>query len=53
MASGADLKRLGWSGDGIGSNGEVEKALQQTPGIVQDQNGELHSRSLAVVIRTS
>jgi hypothetical protein len=34
MASGTDLKRLGWNGDGSGSNGEVEKMLQQTPGIV-------------------
>jgi radical SAM protein with 4Fe4S-binding SPASM domain len=42
MASGADLKRLGWNGDGSGSNGNIAKRLVDTPGIVQDANGELH-----------
>jgi MoaA/NifB/PqqE/SkfB family radical SAM enzyme len=42
MAGGADLKRLGWNGDGTGMNGDVAKHLVGTPGIVQDENGELH-----------
>jgi MoaA/NifB/PqqE/SkfB family radical SAM enzyme len=42
MASGTDLKRLGWNGDGTGMNGEVAKHLAGTPGIVQEENGELH-----------
>lgn len=42
MASGADLKRLGWNGDGSGGNGNIAKRLADTPGIVQDANGELH-----------
>src|SRR5579871_5276438 len=42
MASGPELKRLGWNGDGTGTNGDVAKQLAGTPGIVQDENGELH-----------
>src|SRR5579883_1288781 len=42
MASGADLKKLGWNGDGSGTNGDIAKRLAGTPGIVQDENGELH-----------
>jgi MoaA/NifB/PqqE/SkfB family radical SAM enzyme len=41
MASGADLKHLGWNGDGTGTNGNVRTQLMGTPGIVQDDNGEL------------
>jgi pyruvate-formate lyase-activating enzyme len=41
MASGADLKHLGWNGDGTGTNGDVAKQLLGTPGIVQDKSGEL------------
>jgi len=42
MASGPELKRLGWNGDGTGLNGEVAKVLADTPGIVQDEEGEMH-----------
>jgi MoaA/NifB/PqqE/SkfB family radical SAM enzyme len=42
MTSGSDLKRLGWNGDGTGTNGNVAKQLKNTPGIVQDESGELH-----------
>lgn len=35
MASGKDLLRLGW-------NGDVTKLLQDMPGIVRDENGQLH-----------
>jgi MoaA/NifB/PqqE/SkfB family radical SAM enzyme len=42
MASGADLKRLGWSGDGTGSNDNIAKQIAALPGIEQDENGELH-----------
>ncbi len=42
MASGSDLKRLGWNGDGTGTNGDIAKRLAGTHGFVQDANGELH-----------
>lgn len=41
MASGADLKRVGWNGDGSGKNENIAARLAETPGIVQDLNGEL------------
>jgi len=41
MSSGLDLKKYGWYGDGSGANGDMHKILAQTPGIVQDPNGEL------------
>jgi len=42
MASGPELKRLGWNGDGTGTNGDVAKHLAGMPGIVQDADGEMH-----------
>jgi len=42
MSSGADLKRLGWNGDGTGTNGNVAKQLRGTPGVVENEKGELH-----------
>jgi MoaA/NifB/PqqE/SkfB family radical SAM enzyme len=42
MASGSDLKRLGWNGDGTGTNGDIAKRIAGMPGFVQDENGELH-----------
>jgi pyruvate-formate lyase-activating enzyme len=39
MASGADLKRLGWNGDGSGGNENIAQRLVDTPGIVQDARG--------------
>jgi MoaA/NifB/PqqE/SkfB family radical SAM enzyme len=42
MASGPSLKQLGWNGDGTGTNGDVAKQLIGMPGVVQDDNGELH-----------
>jgi MoaA/NifB/PqqE/SkfB family radical SAM enzyme len=42
MASGADLERLGWNGDGSGLNGDLAERLATTPGIVQDEDHELH-----------
>ena len=41
MASGSDLKRLGWNGDGTGTNGDIAKQVARLPGFVQDANGEL------------
>src|ERR1700758_3369554 len=41
MSSGADLKRLGWNGDGADTNGDIARQVQGMPGIVQDANGEL------------
>jgi MoaA/NifB/PqqE/SkfB family radical SAM enzyme len=42
MASGADLKRLGWNGDGTGTNRDIARQMAGLPGIQQDANGELH-----------
>src|SRR6201981_3164063 len=42
MASGADLKRHGWNGDGSGTNGDIAKRIAGMPGFVQDDKGELH-----------
>jgi MoaA/NifB/PqqE/SkfB family radical SAM enzyme len=41
MSSGLDLRKIGWHGDGRGTNGDVSKLLASTPGIVQDENGNL------------
>ncbi len=41
MASGRDLKTLGWNGDGTGANGEIANQVAGLPGFVQDANGEL------------
>jgi MoaA/NifB/PqqE/SkfB family radical SAM enzyme len=41
MSSGADLKTLGWYGDGTNANGDAAP-LASMPGIVEDENGELH-----------
>jgi MoaA/NifB/PqqE/SkfB family radical SAM enzyme len=41
MSSGLDIRKVGWYGDGTGLNGDLHKTLSQTPGIVQDDNGEL------------
>jgi len=41
MASGIDLKKYGWYGDGTNGNGHTAELLASMPGIVQDQNGEL------------
>jgi MoaA/NifB/PqqE/SkfB family radical SAM enzyme len=42
MANGVDLKRLGWNGDGTGTNGNVARQIADMPGVVQGDNGELH-----------
>ena len=42
MASGVDLKKVGWYGDGSNGNGHTAKLLASMPGIVQDPGGELH-----------
>ena len=42
MSSGLDLKKYGWNGDGANGNGEQAELLASMPGIVQDENGELH-----------
>jgi MoaA/NifB/PqqE/SkfB family radical SAM enzyme len=41
MASGEDLKRFGWNGDGTATNRDIAAELASTPGIVQNSNGEL------------
>ncbi|HEV2117274.1 MAG TPA: radical SAM/SPASM domain-containing protein [Terriglobales bacterium] len=42
MSSGANLKALGWYGDGSSGNGEVSKLLASMDGVVQEPNGEVH-----------
>jgi len=41
MASGLDLSRVGWYGDGRGTNGEGDDLLAKMPGIVRDGEGNL------------
>lgn len=41
MSSGADLQRLGWNGDGTGTDGKVGTQIAGLPGILQDDSGEL------------
>jgi MoaA/NifB/PqqE/SkfB family radical SAM enzyme len=41
MASGVDLKKHGWYGDGTNANGHTAELLASMPGIVQDPSGEL------------
>ena len=42
MASGADLKHLGWYGDGTGTNGDLGPLLASMPGIARGENGDVH-----------
>ena len=39
---GADLQKLGWHGNGSGTNGAAGKQLALMPGIVQGASGDLH-----------
>ncbi len=41
MASGLDLRRIGWHGDGAGAASEAEDLLAGIPGIVRDGEGNL------------
>lgn len=41
MVSGAERKRLGWNGDGTGTN-DIAKRVTGLPSFVQAANGELH-----------
>jgi MoaA/NifB/PqqE/SkfB family radical SAM enzyme len=42
MASGLDIRKTGWQGDGSGANGDVTRALASFPGIVQGEDGDVH-----------
>ncbi|MFB3815294.1 MAG: radical SAM/SPASM domain-containing protein [Terriglobales bacterium] len=42
MASGVDLKRVGWNGDGTGLNGDAARAIAAMDGVVQEPDGEIH-----------
>ena len=42
MSSGLDLRKYGWYGDGVVSNGDVSQMLTKTPGIEQGADGGLH-----------
>jgi MoaA/NifB/PqqE/SkfB family radical SAM enzyme len=41
MASGVDLRKRGWNGDGISGNGHQAEILSAMPGIREDSSGEL------------
>lgn len=41
MSSGLDLRRVGWNGDGTGTNGQLNELLERKPGLMQDENGNL------------
>src|SRR5262249_43630468 len=42
MSSGADLRRVGWHGDGRAANGDIQRLLADTTGLKQDENGGIH-----------
>jgi MoaA/NifB/PqqE/SkfB family radical SAM enzyme len=42
MSSGADLRQIGWYGDGNAIPAAGEDLLANTPGIVRDEDGNLH-----------
>jgi hypothetical protein len=42
MSSGLDLRRVGWFGDGSGTDRAGDDSLARMPGIVRDQAGDLH-----------
>jgi MoaA/NifB/PqqE/SkfB family radical SAM enzyme len=42
MSSGLDLKKYGWYGDGVPTNGDVSQLLASMTGIKQNESGELH-----------
>lgn len=45
MSSGLDVRKVGWYADGTGLDGQAEEVLKHTPGIVQEEDGELHFTS--------
>jgi MoaA/NifB/PqqE/SkfB family radical SAM enzyme len=42
MASGVDLRKTGWNGDGTSADGELQNIVRSMDGVVEDINGELH-----------
>ena len=42
MSSGLDIHKVGWYGDGTGTDGQLENLLATTPGIVRGENGDVH-----------
>jgi MoaA/NifB/PqqE/SkfB family radical SAM enzyme len=42
ISSGVDLKKCGWYGEGTKANGDQAGWLASMPGIVQDDDGDLH-----------
>jgi len=42
MSSGADLRRVGWWGDGTGTGAELDRILASTTGIVHGEDGDVH-----------
>jgi radical SAM protein with 4Fe4S-binding SPASM domain len=42
MSSGLDIRKVGWFGDGTGTDGQLENLLATTPGIVRGEDGDVH-----------
>jgi radical SAM protein with 4Fe4S-binding SPASM domain len=42
MSSGLDIHKVGWYGDGTGTDDQLENILARTPGIVRGENGDVH-----------
>ncbi len=42
ISSGLDLRKIGWYGDGTSTNGDLSALLASTPGIAQDESGNIY-----------
>jgi MoaA/NifB/PqqE/SkfB family radical SAM enzyme len=42
MSSGLGIRKVGWYGDGTGTDSQLEKILATTPGMVRGDNGDVH-----------
>ena len=42
MSSGRDIHKVGWYGDGTGTDRQLENILATTPGTVRGDNGDVH-----------
>jgi hypothetical protein len=54
MSSGLDIHKVGWYGDGNETDGQLEKILVSTPGIVRGENGDVQfTTGTAAPVRTT